>query len=694
MNTPPFEFRRKALVVGGKPRLTLSGEVQYFRTDRKIWGKVIKRLKEAHCDTLSTYIPWSWHEIGDGEFDFTGRTHPCRDLAGFLDMAASAGFRLVLKPGPYVFAELKNGGIPAWLIEKHPEAIALGPDGKTRAQLLKFPFMSYLHPAYMSHGKRWLDEVYQVLEPYSNRTILWQVDNEINYGHSFFWYGPYSLDYNPFLVKRGIYQAWLHREYGTIGKLNSRYRTRWRTFDNAVPPVKYSPAPGDVCRSMDWVGFKEWIAVENVRQFCDYLHGLGVAGPFCVNAPFTAWPTAWANTKRWMKNQDYEVVIAHVDYPGMINDSNIGETLGLIHYARGCDNAIETNLETQACTVSKIWGKHGASYDLTHKSLVGAGMNVVNYYWFNDGINFEGSGHYQVSHEYNCPLDVRGNPKPHYFGIKHVNSFLKAHPEIASTTPRAEVEVANTHEWGRGFFSTARWDGSLDNKANAVLNLLGGCGVTFDTLDLRDWDTAKRKPRTLFVQPPRFMPRYAMEKLVKYARSGGHLIISNYLPLEDENLRPCRKLAAALGASSTGVIPAKSGGLEPNKIQVVGKEIFVLDRLQWFKRPAGSKVFATCEGKTVGFRRRLGRGRVSVLGFKLEFLFTELHRAVLGALLGRKLSSGPLVLTRSGEGTVLKTVLNVHDEPDDAMVDGKRIHLPGKTAAFVLKKKGRRTIFI
>lgn len=678
----------------GRTRLVLSGEVQYFRTDRKVWAKALKRLKEANCDTLSTYIPWSWHETADGSFDFRGRTHPCRDLPAFLDMAVQAGFKLVLKPGPYVFAELSNGGVPRWLTDKHPEAIALGPDGKSRAQFLKFPFMSYLHPAYMIHARRWLEEAWSVLEPYAGRTILWQVDNEINYGHSFFWYGPYSLDYNPFLVKKGLYQAWLRREYGDIGKLNSRYRTKWRDFESAVPPTEYSPLPGDICRSIDWVAFKEWIAVENVRQCCDHLNSLGVAGPFCVNAPFTAWPTAWTNAKRWLKTPDYDVVIAHVDYPGMLNDSNLGETLGLIHYARGCNNVIETNLETQACTVSKIWGKHGASYDLTHKSLVGSGMNVVNYYWFNDGINFNDSGHYQESHEYNCPLDVRGEPKPHYAGIKRINAFLKAHPSIASTTPRSEVSVANTHEWGRASFSTARWDGSLDNKTNAVLNLLSACGVTFETLDLKDWNQGKMDPKTLFVQPPRFMPRFAMEKLLGFARDGGRLVISNYLPLEDEDFKPCRILARGLGVTATREIPAKPGALEPNKLRMAGKEFFVLDRVQSFGLPSGARKIATCWGKTCGFEKKVGKGRVSVLGFKLEYLFTELHRTVLGSLLGRKLDSRTLTLVRSGKGTELKTVLNVADEPVSAMVDGKTVRLPGKTGAFILREKNRKTVFI
>jgi hypothetical protein len=354
---------------------------------------------------------------------------------------------------------------------------------------------------------------------------------------------------------------------------------------------------------------------------------------------------------------------------------------------------IDTNLETQACTVSKIWGKHGASYDLTHKSLIGAGMNTINYYWFNDGVNFLGQGHYQASHEYHCPLSVDGKPREHYFGIKRLNAFLKAHPAIAATVPTHEVSVGYVHEWGRANF-LARWDGAFEHRTNSLLNLLGACGVTFEMTDLRDWTSATKPPKTMFVQPPKFMPRDAMGKLVSYVRGGGHLVISNYLPLHDGDLAPCGVLAKAFGAGRIVELPAKPGPLEPNKIRMAGKEFFVLDRLQTFQPGRGARTLATSSGKICGYERRVGRGRVTVLGFKLEYLFTDLHRIVLGSVLGRKLDSVCPVLTRKGPGVTLKTVCNLEDEPHTVVVDGKRVRLPGKTAAFVLTEGTRKTVFV
>jgi len=693
MHDAPPSFRNRALVENGRPRLVLSGEVQYFRTPREHWRTMFRRLKEARCDTLSTYVPWSWHEVADGVFDFTGKTHPSRDLVTFLAMAADHGLKLVAKPGPYVFAELLNGGVPAWYLKSHPESIALGPDGKSCARVLKFPHVTYLHPSYMEHARRWLTEAWWVLMRHADRTLMIQVDNEINYSHSFFWFGPYTIDYHPFLVKGGVYQRWLEREFGSLARINDRYRSRYRRFEDVKPPVAWDPSPATQCRTLDWTAFKEWIAVEQVRRCCNHLHALGAHGPFCVNAPFTGWATAWNNTKRWMTPAPYDVVIAHVDYPGAITDGNFGETLGLIHYARSCDNVIDTNLETQACTVSKIWGKHGASYDLTHKSLIGAGMNTINYYWFNDGVNFLGQGHYQTSHEYGCPLDVRGRPREHYFGIKRLNRFLAAHPEIAETRPVSEAAVGYVHEWGRANF-LARWDGGMEHRTNALLNLLGACDVSFEMLDMRDWDPARTRPKTLFVQSSRFMPRTAMASLVAYVRAGGHLILSNYLPLLDEDIAPCGDLVRAFGAGRVTEMPAKPGPLEPNKIRIAGKEIFILDRFQAFAPGRGARTIATSAGMVCGFERRLGRGRATVLGFKLEYLFTELHRVVVASLLGRKPAGPCPVLTRTGNGVTLKTVCNLEDEPRTVTVDGKKIRLPGKTAGFVLRAGRRKTVFV
>ncbi len=50
--------------------------------------------------------------------DFTGATDPRRDLRGLLQITHALGFKLILRPGPVIRNEWRNGGYPAWLLER------------------------------------------------------------------------------------------------------------------------------------------------------------------------------------------------------------------------------------------------------------------------------------------------------------------------------------------------------------------------------------------------------------------------------------------------------------------------------------------------------------------------------------------------------------------------------------------------
>ncbi len=43
-----------------------SGEIHYFRIRRELWNRHLDAAREAGLTTVSTYVPWAWHE--DKEF--------------------------------------------------------------------------------------------------------------------------------------------------------------------------------------------------------------------------------------------------------------------------------------------------------------------------------------------------------------------------------------------------------------------------------------------------------------------------------------------------------------------------------------------------------------------------------------------------------------------------------------------------
>lgn len=66
--------------------------------------------------TNVSYIQWSLHNPKDNIYDFDG----IANIADVMEAAKEAGLYVILRPGPYICAEIDNGGIPFWLFNKYP----------------------------------------------------------------------------------------------------------------------------------------------------------------------------------------------------------------------------------------------------------------------------------------------------------------------------------------------------------------------------------------------------------------------------------------------------------------------------------------------------------------------------------------------------------------------------------------------
>jgi beta-galactosidase GanA len=59
------------------------------------------RLQAMGLNTIQTYVPWNWHEIEEGVFDFSGP----RNISQFFSTAQSLGMNVLLRAGPYICGE-------------------------------------------------------------------------------------------------------------------------------------------------------------------------------------------------------------------------------------------------------------------------------------------------------------------------------------------------------------------------------------------------------------------------------------------------------------------------------------------------------------------------------------------------------------------------------------------------------------
>jgi hypothetical protein len=84
-------------------------EFPYYLYPRALWERELVWLKTIGVRTVEFSIPWNWHQIEAGEFDFSGRTSPRRDLVGFVRLLRRLDLRAWVRPLPPVPGWLNNG---------------------------------------------------------------------------------------------------------------------------------------------------------------------------------------------------------------------------------------------------------------------------------------------------------------------------------------------------------------------------------------------------------------------------------------------------------------------------------------------------------------------------------------------------------------------------------------------------------
>ena len=104
--------------VDGHPFFVYGTAFFYERIPRERWRATLAAYKNLGINTIDLYLIWNWHEPSEGVRDFTGATDPRRDLLGLLKLTHELGFKLILRPGPVIRNEWRNGGYPGWLLQR------------------------------------------------------------------------------------------------------------------------------------------------------------------------------------------------------------------------------------------------------------------------------------------------------------------------------------------------------------------------------------------------------------------------------------------------------------------------------------------------------------------------------------------------------------------------------------------------
>ena len=107
------------LTMDGQPWLPVMGEFHYSRVPESEWEEELLKMKSAGVQIVSTYVIWIHHEEIEGEFDWSGQ----KKLRHFAELCREHGLYLVVRVGPWTHGEVRNGGLPDWVLKSGPTRV-------------------------------------------------------------------------------------------------------------------------------------------------------------------------------------------------------------------------------------------------------------------------------------------------------------------------------------------------------------------------------------------------------------------------------------------------------------------------------------------------------------------------------------------------------------------------------------------
>lgn len=274
------------LILGERRVPLLGGSIHYYRLPRSHWRPALEELKSLGARFVDTYVPWSVHERGPGEFEF-GKADSLLDVKGFLRQAGELGLLAVVRPGPHINGELTHFGIPERIIWD-PDCQARSPRGRPvvlPTPPLCFPVPSYVSRAFQREACAWLGAVAAHLADLvwpNGPIVLCQVDNE---AALYFRDGVYDQDYHPDGLD--AYRRFLKARYKNLGALRTAYGNEGLTFDSITPPAALDAVEAkELAPHLDWAEFQEAFIEAALYRFRRALDEGGLRGvPMFHNLP-------------------------------------------------------------------------------------------------------------------------------------------------------------------------------------------------------------------------------------------------------------------------------------------------------------------------------------------------------------------------------------------------------------------------
>jgi beta-galactosidase len=104
---------QESLRLDGHAWAPVMGEFHYTRYPAAEWREELLKMKGGGITIVSTYVFWIHHEEIEGKWDWSEN----RNLREFVRLAGTVGLKVIVRCGPWCHGEVRNGGLPEWLVK-------------------------------------------------------------------------------------------------------------------------------------------------------------------------------------------------------------------------------------------------------------------------------------------------------------------------------------------------------------------------------------------------------------------------------------------------------------------------------------------------------------------------------------------------------------------------------------------------
>lgn len=614
-------------LINNTPIYFNSGEIHYFRIKEADWKDRIKKAKDTGLNTVASYIPWIWHEVKEGEFDFTGKTHPQRNLLKFISLINEAGMYFLPRIGPISNGEITGEGLPMWLLKNYPEVHIKNFDGNT----VTSPIMvSYLNPTFQNYITKWYDKVLPIIKENLSENggpiAMMQLCNEIAMIH---WLakGP---DYSENTTR--LFQDFLKKKYKTISALNEIYAASFKSFDEVKQPRGNTDEDG-MARSFDFAFFyREYYALY-YKSLADRVKKAGINIPLSANIPgFYDYQMSGRGNQGLMcisMFHDFSKYTPNTIFGGAyqmrrLDFENFHDAILMTEMMK----SITTPGAPTICAEMQVGGMNDrprlyeADVELNIKYSTWHGLNGINGYMFCSGVSDPLIAARSSYHEWQAPIDSKGKFRPHIKPLKLFGKFVGSFNALVANTEKAydNISVGYYQPYYATEYISGKYKEEFEWKRDRYFfdgpaRLLQVSGFNYPLLDIQYISLEELlKHKILWIFSIDYMDHLTQEKLAEYVKRGGTLVVNPLLPTKDLNLKADSTLSNELGikvkkfVTNELVYSAKRDILAEGEISVVDSK--------------DSKVFAwTKDKEACAILKNVGKGKVMFIGFYITHTF-------------------------------------------------------------------------